>query len=211
MFNKYTSKNNMGLADLTYLRSTQILIIALSLVANTLTIYGIKQTLRKDRYGGFVHGNAGCRRIISIPWPRRVLDAAYASTVSCLAPMFCFSVQDIGLLPNASYEIKALIALIIHCCVKKNSRKSSGLKYAFIISHSCCQIRNLRSKLTGWFWNRISHKIEVKVFVELQPSEDLTDARESTSEVAHLHSQPVRAGSWLNFLPCGPLDPTSPF
>lgn len=49
MFNKYTSKNNMGLADLTYLRSTQILIIALSLVANTLTIYGIKQTLRKDR------------------------------------------------------------------------------------------------------------------------------------------------------------------
>ena len=33
--------------------------------------------------------------------------------------MFYFSVQDILLLPNAAYEIKALIVLIIHCCVKK--------------------------------------------------------------------------------------------
>lgn len=35
------------------------------------------------------------------------------------------------------------------------------------------------------------------MFVELQPSEGLTDARESTSEMAHLHSEPGRPGSWL--------------
>lgn len=40
-------------------------------------------------------------------------------------------------------------------------------------------------------------KIEVKMFVELQPSEGLTGARESTSKVAHLHAQRVRAGCWL--------------
>ena len=52
--------------------------------------------------------------------PCRVLYTASASTVSYLAPMF--SIQDILLLHNVPQEIKALIVLIIHCCIKKNTK-----------------------------------------------------------------------------------------